>query len=106
MTRSENIKKYYSKKYIKDVIVPKSREDVRLKVFQRNFSRHPNFTGTFEEFINHFEQLFKGTDYSWDNSDKWHIDHITPLCAGGKHEVKNTRPLNAGLTPSSSLRSL
>ena len=78
MKRKENIKKYYAKKHLVEKIIPKTREDIRFKIYQRNFSRHPNFKGTFEEFIKHFEEQF---------------DHIVPLCAGGEHTISNTRPL-------------
>lgn len=93
MKRKENIKKYYAKKHLVEKIIPKTREDIRFKIYQRNFSRHPNFKGTFEEFIKHFEEQFQGTDYSWENSNEWQIDHIVPLCAGGEHTISNTRPL-------------
>lgn len=43
---------------------------------------------SWHELVSHIESLFL-PNMTWDNRDKWHIDHIVPLCtATNEEEVK------------------
>ena len=86
-------RKEHRRKYMRDYMARRRKEDPifcldrRIRALITKSFRSNGYTKnhkaavilgcTFEEFVSHIESLFL-EGMSWDNRDRWHLDHITP----------------------------